>query len=75
MSYQPTKPDYIIALDYVGDDLTYQGVAAAGTAKAAASWQVKRFTYSGSDLTDIQYADGDTDLNNIWDNRATLDYS
>jgi hypothetical protein len=52
---------------------TYVGKAAAGTATSAASWQIMRVD-EGSGVI-IQFADGDTDFNNIWDNYTTLIYS
>jgi len=67
---------YTTALDYDGSgNLIYQGQASAGSAKSAAGWRIKKFVYSGSDITDIQFADGDTKFDNIWDNRVSLSYS
>jgi len=53
--------------------ITYVGVAVFGASTAAARWKIKKITEVGT-ITTIQYADGDTKFDNIWDNRATLTY-
>jgi len=77
MSYSPFQDRSIenIALEYSGSNLLYQGTAVAGASKAAAVWKIKRFTYSGNNLTDVEFADGDANYDNVWDDRASLSYS
>jgi len=78
MAYSPFKDKSIeaIAMEYDGSgNLLYLGNAAAGSSKGAASWKIKKFTYSGGSLTDVQYADGNANYDNIWDDRAGLSYS
>jgi len=77
MSYTPTKPtDLLLAIDYDGSgNIIYQGKALPGASKASAVWQIKKLVYSGSNVSDIQWADGDILFDNIWDNRAGLSYS
>ena len=58
-----------------GDNLVYLGRAVPGSAKGDAVWQISKFIYSGSNLTDVQWADGDQNYDNVWDNRASLSYS
>lgn len=53
----------------------YIGLAKPGTASSAAGWQIKRLSYSGTNVTVIEFADGDTKFDNVWDNRAALSYS
>ena len=65
---------YATELDDAGGGVTYVGIATPGTAASAASWQVKRITEVGADIS-IEWADGDALFNNIWDNRASLSYS
>lgn len=55
-----------------GATYTYIGEATAGTATSAASWRIKRLT--NADNT-IIWADGNTNFDNIYDNRASLSYS
>lgn len=59
------------------DDVTgtsYVGEAAPGALTSAASWRIKRITETGPDLV-IEFADGNSDFDNIWDNRLALSYS
>ncbi|KKL23074.1 hypothetical protein LCGC14_2429030, partial [marine sediment metagenome] len=46
----------------------------AGTATSAASWKIKKLIYSGTSVTSILWADGDTTFDNIWDNYSSLSY-
>ena len=64
---------YALELDEVGS-ITYVGEALPGAATSAPSWRVKRITEVGPDLT-IEWADGDSLLNNVWDDHLTLTYS
>jgi len=56
----------------------YQGWAAPGTATSAGGWRICKFTYDSSNrVTARAWAGGrdDFNVNNSWDNRATLAYS
>jgi hypothetical protein len=75
MSYIPPQLKEAQVLEYSGGNILYRGEAKAGTAKSAASWRISRFTYSGSDITDVQFADGESTYDKIWDNRASYTYS
>jgi len=61
-------------VDEVDATTTYIGSAVAGSATSGAVWAVQRLTTSGADLT-VEWADGDAETNNVWDNRASLSYS
>lgn len=67
---------YTQALDYDGSNrVIYQGWAVPRTAnKANAVWRVCRLTYSGDNVTDIEWADGNESFDNIWNDRASLSY-
>lgn len=69
--------EFTIALDYDSlGNLVYIGRAQPGTAKNDAGWQIMKLTYDGNgNLTDVQWADGDEQFDNVWDNRAVLVYS
>ena len=68
--------DFLLSLDYdIDNNLIYQGRAVPGSSKAAAVWQIRKFTYVGTNLVDIQWADGDTNFDNIWNNRAIINYA
>jgi len=67
---------YTSAYDYDGsNNLIYSGRAVGGSSKASNVWQIKKYTYSGSNLTDIQWAGGDQEYDNIWNDRVSLSYS
>lgn len=66
-----------LAIRYVVDSVTattfYLGKATPGTATNAASWQIMKVDESAG--TVITWADGNTDFDNIWDNRQSLTYN
>lgn len=53
----------------------YQGFAIPGSATSAGVWLIKKLTYSGTNVTDIKFANGSLALDQIWDNREDLSYS
>ena len=67
---------YNTQVDFVGDDLIYKGWAQPGSLTNAPVWRIQRLTFTGADddLT-VEWADGDGEFDNIWDNRAGLTYS
>lgn len=70
-------PSHTTALEFdVNDNPLYIGLAKQGSAKSAAKWQIRKLTWDVSDNpTDIQYANGVTDFNQVWNDRASLSYS
>ena len=73
---EPFDGPLVQAFDYDGSsNLIYIGFAALGSSKASAVWQIRKLTWSGSNLTDVQYANGSTLFDAVWDNRASLNYS
>lgn len=61
-------------IDEVSTSVSYIGWAVPGTLDAAATWRIMRMTLTGT-VTAIEWADGDEDFDNIWDDRASLTYS
>ncbi len=53
--------------------ITYYGYAAPGTATDKAAWKIKKIDGTGDIF--VQWADGNDDYDNIWDNHASLSYS
>lgn len=53
---------------------TYMGRATAGTSRAAAIWQVRKYFNNANGNTELAWADGNADYDNVWANRATLTY-
>jgi len=68
---------FTTALDYdINGNLIYLGKANKSASKAGASWSIMRLTYdASSQLTDIQWTDGNGLLDNVWNDRVTLTYS
>ena len=67
---QPRAEQY----DDAGGGVAYHGWAAVGTATSTGSWRIRRITTTGSDVA-IDWADGNANYDNVWDNRAALSYS
>lgn len=68
-----SKP-YAQRIDEASATVTYVAVAAIGTVDAGATWQIKRLTTSGNVVT-IEWADGNSNFDNVWNDRASLAYS
>jgi hypothetical protein len=64
-----------IELAYSGSNLEYVGWSTPGTATSAAAWRIMRLVYTGSDVIRVEWADGDGEFDNVWDDRASLSYS
>lgn len=66
-----------IQLDETGGDpdISYLGKAVPGTTTAAALWSIQRLTEQSDGDISVEWADGDSDPDNIWDNRLALSYS
>ena len=61
-------------IDDVSASLTYIGEAPTGASPGQAVWRISRIQTVGSE-TIIQYANGNTNWNSVWDDRASLAYS
>lgn len=64
-----------VRIAYSGDNVEYVGEARAGIATSAVGWRIKKMTYSGSNVTQVDWADGNTNFDNIWDDRTDYTYS
>lgn len=54
---------------------TYVGKAVPGTVTSAAKWQIMRIDESVTDTMTITWADGNKSFDNVWTNRASLNYT
>lgn len=61
-------------MDEYSSTVTYIGDADTGSSVASAVWRIKRLTQSGTILY-VEWADGDGQFNNVWNDRTTLSYS
>jgi hypothetical protein len=66
--------EYAQIVDEASSTITYIGSAIASSLTSESVWKIKRIEISGT-LTIITWADGNTNFDNVWNNRATLEYS
>lgn len=73
---ETTDAAYTIARSYDGSgNLQYEGFAAPGTLTSVATWMIRKYTWDGSNCTNVQYASGVSTFTKEWDDRATYTYS
>jgi len=71
-----TEPGLTVAIQYSDGNAIYVGESSPGSVKGAEVWRIKKITYDGDgNATDVQWADGDTNFDNEWDEKAGYDYS
>lgn len=68
-------PVYATRTDFVTANLAYVGEALPGTLDSAPSWRIKRLTLGLDDDVVTEWADGNANFDNVWNDRATLSYS
>lgn len=64
---------YNVFLDEASSTITYVGEAEPGTSAASALWRIKRLDSTSGLL--VTWADGDSDFDKVWNDRATYSYS
>ena len=60
-------------IDEASATVTYIGEAKVGASPSDPVWRISRILISGTE-TIIQYADGSTNWNSVWNDRASLNY-
>jgi hypothetical protein len=73
LSVDDYKSISTVRLDSASATVTYVGEAAAGSAEGDAVWRIKKIDESVG--LSIKWADGNTNFDNIWTNRASLTYT
>lgn len=64
---------YSLSLRYAEDaTYTYIGDALPGTAGSSPKWRIQRLTNA---TTTIEYAEGTSEFDKVWDNRELYNYS
>lgn len=63
-------------LAYVGatDQVEYVGVAEPGANKAEAKWAIFKLFYSGTNITELRWANASRAFVFVWNDRATYTY-
>jgi hypothetical protein len=68
-----TKPELRQEVDCTDGSVIYMVYAKLGSETDEDVWKIKRVTISGALIT-TEWADSNTNFDNIWDNRGTLTY-
>jgi len=55
--------------------IIYSGKANPGTATSASSWQISKIVLQSDNDVSVEWADGDGNFDNVWDNHLSLAYS
>ena len=63
-----------LAYDDAGGGVAYVGTAVPGSSENSASWRIKQVLTTGADLR-ILWADGNSNYDNVWADRASLSYT
>ena len=72
----PISASYTIRMEFDGlGNVLYFGKAEVGSLESASLWQIRKFGYTGPNLTSILFAEGDDSFIHIWDDRTSLTYS
>lgn len=67
---------YAQQVDFVNDNVIYKGWADTGTTTSTPAWRIQKITFVGTDEdVVIEWADGNGNFDNVWDNRASLTYT
>jgi len=61
--------------DQVDATTAYLGEAVVGTLEAKPSWRIQKLIFTAGGSVTILFADGDSNFNNVWADRATLSYA
>ena len=72
---ESTAITYKYRAEYSSYNVIYEGWALPGIATSVARWKICKHTYSGTNLTQTDWADGNKNFDNVWDDRGTLSYS
>lgn len=64
---------YTTRYDESTASISYLGKALIGSSESDGVWMIQEMTDTNGDIT-IKFADGDSNFDNIWDDRATLSY-
>ena len=71
--YHHNDSNMDLRLDEPNVNTMYLGLAAIDSLAANPVWQIRRFDFTSGIV--VQWADGNANFDNVWDDRATLLYS
>jgi hypothetical protein len=75
-----TEKQYTKRVDFYSSspttgDIIFKGWADVGTVNSTSIWRIAKLTINTDGDVTEQYADGNNNFDNIWDNRAILTYT
>lgn len=66
---------YSTRVDFINDNLLYKGEAVVGTLNSTSLWRIRRITIgTDGDITE-EWANGNANFVNVWNNRISLNYN
>lgn len=66
---------YAKRIDFFSDTVIYKAEAMPGTADSSPNWRIHKITIAGDNDIVETFADGNSNFDNIWNDRLTLSYS
>jgi len=69
-----SEKDELLIIDEADSNTTYICFAELGSLSSEAVWKIKKISTNGN-ITTVTYADGNSNYDNIADNRTSLNYS
>lgn len=72
---EDTSAVYAKRFDQYDATTGYLGEAVVGASSAVAAWRIQKLVFGVDGDVTITWADGNSQFDNIWDNRAGLTYS
>lgn len=74
VDFEDIDPGISIIDETTTPGTTYMGRADAGTSRSAAIWQIRKYFTNADGDTELAWADGNAEFDNVWANRASLTY-
>lgn len=65
---------YTTRYDQVSNTLAYKGEAAVGSEESYSSWRIQKLVFGVDGDVLITWADGNTNFDNVWENRNSIPY-
>ena len=71
--YHRNDSNQDIMYEEVDANTAYLGLAAIDSLSSAPVWQIKKLDYTTG--VSVKWADGNSNFDNVWDDRATITYT
>lgn len=63
-----------LRVDVASPTITYVGKAPLSSSTVSSVWRIQRLTTGATGSVTVEWADGNSLYDNVWDNRASLTY-